>query len=166
MRKQCVPGVSPPPSQTPGYEASRPEYQNHENQPAGFACQYSANILPMVLHAKLLLFPHFSISSSLISSFPVPAFKQTPCSLAGSVGCDPCLLWLISLVPRRFFAIRMKSLACETRGSSHSSLTWLIPETLSCDHLHDLLNVSEPPPTSVEMNLPVAAPLQERGRGY
>jgi len=22
MRKQCVPGVSPPPSQTPGYEAS------------------------------------------------------------------------------------------------------------------------------------------------
>ena len=23
MRKQCVPGVSPPPSQTPGYEAKR-----------------------------------------------------------------------------------------------------------------------------------------------
>ena len=23
MRKQCVPGVSPPPSQTPGYEARR-----------------------------------------------------------------------------------------------------------------------------------------------
>ena len=25
MRKQCVPGVSPPPSQTPGYEAKEEE---------------------------------------------------------------------------------------------------------------------------------------------
>jgi len=31
----------------------------------------------MIPQAKLLPFPHFSISSFLISSFPVPAFRPT-----------------------------------------------------------------------------------------
>ena len=42
---------------------------NHENQATGFVCRFSANTLPMVLHAQVFPFPHFSISSFLISSF-------------------------------------------------------------------------------------------------
>ena len=58
-------------------QSCRPDYQNHENQPAGFACQFSANILPVVLHAQVFPFLHFSISSFLISSFPFPSFRPT-----------------------------------------------------------------------------------------
>ena len=39
----------------------------------------SAKVLPMVLDTLLFPFPHFSISSFLISSFPIPAFRPTRC---------------------------------------------------------------------------------------
>jgi len=47
----------------------------------------------MVLRAKLLPFPHFSISSFLISSFPVPAFRPT-LRKAGE-GLDGFITWWV-----------------------------------------------------------------------